>query len=140
MKISVLQEPISDRFRLLCPRVFYPAAAILENERTLGTRLHTHQNSQSLVFTMEADYVMSDQEEPQCLVGTLEKDDYEMDEVFAEDEPMDICDGAPMEERQVLTKNEKEYTVNQKTKEEEITVVWKGNEEQYTVVIKKSKH
>lgn len=83
---------------------------------------------------------MSDQEEPQCLVGTLEKDDYEMDEVFAEDEPMDICDAAPMEERQVLTKNEKEYTVIQKTKEEEITVVWKGNEEQYIVVIKKSKH
>ena len=31
--------PISDRFSSLCARVFYPAAAILESEKTLGTRL-----------------------------------------------------------------------------------------------------
>ena len=31
--------PISDRFSLLCARVFSPAAAILESEKTLGTRL-----------------------------------------------------------------------------------------------------
>ena len=32
--------PISDRFSSLCARVFSPAAAILESEKTLGTRLH----------------------------------------------------------------------------------------------------
>ena len=31
--------PISDRFSSLCARVFSPAAAILESEKTLGTRL-----------------------------------------------------------------------------------------------------
>ena len=38
MNIQVLQEPISNRFRLPCPRVFFPAEAILENESILGTR------------------------------------------------------------------------------------------------------
>lgn len=33
--IQVLQEPISDRFRLLCPRVFFPDATMLENKKTL---------------------------------------------------------------------------------------------------------
>ena len=33
--------PISDRFSSLCARVFSPAAAILESEKTLGTRLET---------------------------------------------------------------------------------------------------
>ena len=33
--------PISDRFSSLCARVFCPAAAILESEKTLGTRLGT---------------------------------------------------------------------------------------------------
>ena len=33
--------PISDRFSSLCARVFSPAAAILESEKTLGTRLGT---------------------------------------------------------------------------------------------------
>ena len=32
--------PISDRFSSLCARVFSPAAAILESEKTLGTRLN----------------------------------------------------------------------------------------------------
>lgn len=90
---------------------------------------------------MEPDYVMSDQERPQSLACTLEiSTDYEMDEVFAEEEHMDICDTAPMEERQVLKKNEEEYTVVLKTKEKCITVVWKGNEEQDSVIIKKSEH
>ena len=31
--------PISDRFSSLCARVFSPAAAILEREKILGTRL-----------------------------------------------------------------------------------------------------
>ena len=31
--------PISDRFSSLCARVFSPAVAILESEKTLGTRL-----------------------------------------------------------------------------------------------------
>ena len=31
--------PISDRFSSLCPRVFFPAATILESEKTLGTKL-----------------------------------------------------------------------------------------------------
>ena len=31
--------PISDRFSSLCARVFSPAAAILESEKILGTRL-----------------------------------------------------------------------------------------------------
>ena len=31
--------PISDRFSSLCARVFSPANAILESEKTLGTRL-----------------------------------------------------------------------------------------------------
>ena len=31
--------PISDRFSSQCARVFSPAAAILESEKTLGTRL-----------------------------------------------------------------------------------------------------
>ena len=31
--------PISDRFSSLCARVFSPTAAILESEKTLGTRL-----------------------------------------------------------------------------------------------------
>ena len=31
--------PISDGFSSLCARVFSPAAAILESEKTLGTRL-----------------------------------------------------------------------------------------------------
>ena len=34
--------PISDRFSSLCARVFSPAAAILESEKTLGTRLSLH--------------------------------------------------------------------------------------------------
>ena len=34
--------PISDRFSSLCARVFSPAAAILESEKTLGTRLGFH--------------------------------------------------------------------------------------------------
>ena len=33
--------PISDRFSSLCARVFSLAAAILESEKTLGTRLVT---------------------------------------------------------------------------------------------------
>ena len=32
--------PISDRCSSVCARVFSPAAAILESEKTLGTRLH----------------------------------------------------------------------------------------------------
>ena len=31
--------PISDHFSSLCARVFSPATAILESEKTLGTRL-----------------------------------------------------------------------------------------------------
>ena len=37
--IAQWNAPISDRFSSLCARVFSPAAAILENEKTLGTRL-----------------------------------------------------------------------------------------------------
>ena len=36
---ALWNAPISDRFSSLCARVFSPAAAILENEKTLGTRL-----------------------------------------------------------------------------------------------------
>lgn len=36
VNIQVLQEPISDRFRLLCPRVFFPDAIILEKRRPWG--------------------------------------------------------------------------------------------------------
>ena len=36
---SPWNAPISDRFSSLCARVFSPAAAILESEKTLGTRL-----------------------------------------------------------------------------------------------------
>ena len=34
--------PISNRFSSLCARVFSPAAAILESEKTLGTRLKSN--------------------------------------------------------------------------------------------------
>ena len=37
--IAQWNAPISDRFSSLCARVFSPAAAILESEKTLGTRL-----------------------------------------------------------------------------------------------------
>ena len=77
---------------------------------------------QSLACTSletSADYEMDEvfaEEEPQSLACTrLETTsaDYEMDEVFSEEEPqmqlaMDICDVAPMEERQ---KMEEEFTV-----------------------------
>ena len=95
---------------------------------------------------MEPDHVMSYQEEPQSLACTpLETSaDYEMDEVFAEEEPqmqlaMDICDVAPMEERQ---KREEEFTVvlTIKKREKDITLVLKGNEQENTLVIKKSEH
>ena len=36
---ALWNAPISDRFSSLCARVFSPAAAILESEKTLGTRL-----------------------------------------------------------------------------------------------------
>ena len=36
---SPWNAPISDRFSSLCARVFSPAAAILESEKTVGTRL-----------------------------------------------------------------------------------------------------
>ena len=36
---ALWNAPISDRFSSLCARVFFPAAAILESEKTLGTRL-----------------------------------------------------------------------------------------------------
>ena len=36
---ALWNAPISDGFSSLCARVFSPAAAILENEKTLGTRL-----------------------------------------------------------------------------------------------------
>ena len=39
---ALWNAPISDRFSSLCARVFSPAAAILENEKTLGTRLRTY--------------------------------------------------------------------------------------------------
>ena len=39
--IAQWNAPISDRFSSLCARVFSPAAAILESEKTLGTRLGT---------------------------------------------------------------------------------------------------
>ena len=68
---------------------------------------------------------MSNQEEPQSLACTpLETStDYEMDEVFAEEEPqmqpvaMDICDVAAMEEQQ--------------KKKEEFTLVIKKNRKRY---------
>ena len=42
--IAQWNAPISDRFSSLCARVFSPAAAILESEKTLGTRLPKGQN------------------------------------------------------------------------------------------------
>ena len=36
---ALWNAPISDRFSSLCASVFSPAAAILESEKTLGTRL-----------------------------------------------------------------------------------------------------
>ena len=36
---ALWNAPISDRFSSQCARVFSPAAAILESEKTLGTRL-----------------------------------------------------------------------------------------------------
>ena len=41
--------PISDRFSSLCARVFSPAAAILESEKTLGTRLGCYARQSLLV-------------------------------------------------------------------------------------------
>ena len=38
---ALWNAPTSDRFSSLCARVFSPAAAILESEKTLGTRLNT---------------------------------------------------------------------------------------------------
>ena len=107
---------------------------------------------QSLACTpleTSTDYEMDEvfaEEEPQSLACTpLETSaDYEMDEVFAEEEPqmqlaMDICDVAPMEERQ---KREEEFTVvlTIKKREKDITLVLKGNEQENTLVIKKSEH
>ena len=107
---------------------------------------------QSLACTpleTSTDYEMDEvfaEEEPQSLTCTpLETSaDYEMDEVFAEEEPqmqlaMDICDVAPMEERQ---KMEEEFTVvlTIKKREKDITLVLKGNEQENTLVIKKSEH
>ena len=93
---------------------------------------------QSLACTSvetSADYEMDEvfaEEEPQSLVCTpLETSaDYEMDEVFSKEEPqmqlaMDICDVAPMEERQ---KMEEEFTVvlTIKKREKDITLIWRG--------------
>ena len=106
------------------------------------------EESQSLACTpleTSTDYEMDEvfaEEEPQSLACTpLETDaDYEMDEVFAEEEPqmqlaMDICDVAPMEERQ---RNEEEFSVVLKSREKDITIVLKENESEYTVVIKRA--
>ena len=107
---------------------------------------------QSLACTpleTSTDYEMDEvfaEEEPQSLACTpLETSaDYEMDEVFAEEEPqkqlaMDICDVAPMEERQ---KMDEEFTsvLTIKKREKDITLVLKGNEQENTLVIKKSEH
>ena len=45
--------PISDRFSSLCARVFSPAAAILESEKTLGTRLG---NEKQFELSIEVDW------------------------------------------------------------------------------------
>ena len=44
--------PISDRFSSLCARVFSPAAAILESEKTLGTRLERKLNKNKCEFRL----------------------------------------------------------------------------------------
>ena len=41
---ALWNAPISDRFSSLCARVFSPAAAILESEKTLWTRLQKIQS------------------------------------------------------------------------------------------------
>ena len=48
--IAQWNAPISDRFSSLCARVFSPAAAMLESEKTLGTRLTV--NDDHAVFNL----------------------------------------------------------------------------------------